>query len=244
MQSGIEAFALYRISSSEVHRTVVYAESSINPHDFPLLSYATTGKVTLRHTEGGYELYAPHSVTLQLNMTQKYILVDGALRTAAGDGRFLLPAGRHDIQLESQGEALFESGVLHATLLSCTGNLLSLEESERSVTFAYESNERCYVTINKKPVEILVDGRRRDIAVREGIERYSLQLPPGQHRVQIITSGAVSYSIDLTSLWSSTLIVLFGSVALVLLFLLYLLSRIRRRKYPLPISPPASGGLR
>ncbi|MDT8322700.1 MAG: DUF2334 domain-containing protein [Bacteroidota bacterium] len=242
VQSGIEAFALYHVSSSEVLRTVVYAESSVNPHDFPLFAYASTGKVELRHVEGGYEIYAPHAVTLQLRAGQKYILVDGALRTAAGDGRFLLPAGRHRIRLQSEGEELFASGALHATLLSCTGTLLSLDEGERSVSFAYESAERCFVTINKKPTEILIDGMKRSAPVREGIERYSIQLPPGEHRVQIMTSGTVAHGIDLTSLWSSTLIVLFGAVALVVLILLYLTSRIRRRKHPLPIAPPAPGG--
>ena len=241
VQSGIEAFALYHVSSSEVLRTVVYAESSVNPHDFPLLSYASTGKVELRHIPGGYEVYAPHAVTLQLRAGQKYILVDGALRTAAGDGRFLLPAGRHRVQLESEGEELFASGVLHASLLSCTGTLLSLDEGERSVSFTYASDERCYVTINKKPMEILLDGEKREFPIREGIERYSVQLPAGEHRVQIITSGTVAHGIDLTSLWSSTFIVLFGAVALVLLLLLYLLSRVRRRRDPLPEAPPQAG---
>ncbi|MCB2204047.1 polysaccharide deacetylase family protein [bacterium] len=238
VQSGIEAFSLYQVASSEVDRTVVYAESSINPHDFPMLSYASTGKVRWKHVPGGYEIFSPHAVTLELSPSQKYVLIDGALRTSAGDGRFLIPAGRHHVQLESQGEALLESGVLHATLLSCTGTLLSLDEGERSVSFTYRSAERCYVTINKKPVEILIDGEKRELPVREGIMRYSVRLPDGEHRVQIITSGAVSYSIDLTSLWSSTLIVLFGAVALVLLGLLYIVTRIRRRRHPLPTAPP------
>jgi uncharacterized protein YdaL len=242
VQSGIEAFALYHVSSSEVLRTVVYAESSVNPHDFPLLAYASTGMVDLRHVDGGYEVYAPHAVTLQLRSERKFILVDGALRTSAGDGRFLLPAGRHRVQLASEGEEIFASGALHASLLSCTGTLLSLEEGERSVSFRYESAERCYVTINKKPIEILIDGVKQASPVREGIERYSVQLPPGAHSVRIITSSTVAHGIDLTSLWSSTLIVLFGAVALVLLILLYLTSRIRRRRHPLPVAPPASGG--
>jgi uncharacterized protein YdaL len=242
VQSGVEAFALYHTSSSEVLRTVVYAESSINPQDFPLLSFASTGMVSMRHIPGGYEIHSPHSVTMQLNKRQKFILVDGLLRTAADDGRFLLPAGRHTVQLEPEGEALFESGILHASLLSCTGNLLALEEGERSVSFTYESAERCYVTLNKKPIEIIIDGRKVPSSIQEGIERYSVRLPAGEHRVQIITRGSVSYSIDLTSLWSSTLIVLFGAIALVLLLLLYIISRFRRRKHPLPTVPPKYAG--
>ena len=166
------------------------------------------------------------------------MLVDGQVRTAAGDGRFLIPAGRHTITIEAEGESLFDPNLLHASLLSCTGNVLSIDEGERSVAFTYESTERCYITINKKPVEVYVDGRRIEAPIREGIERYSVQLPDGHHDVRLVTQGTVSYSIDLTSLWSATLIVVFGLVALLILLLMYFVMRVRRRRHPLPAVPP------
>jgi hypothetical protein len=136
---------------------------------------------------------------------------------------------------------LFDPNTLHASLLSCTGNILSIDEGERSVTFDYESDERCYISINKRPIEIYIDGRPYESEIREGIERYSVMLPPGRHQARIVTQGKVSYSIDLTSLWSSTLIVLFGLLSLVLLLIMYVVVRIRRRKHPLPALPPNVG---
>ncbi|MBN1446379.1 MAG: DUF2334 domain-containing protein [Bacteroidetes bacterium] len=241
VQSGIEAFALYSVSSMETERTVVYAESTINPQDFPFLPFASTGKARIERTEDGYIVRSPLSLTLQLSPDQKSILVDGAIRTAAGDGRFLIPAGRHTVTLRPEGEALFDAQSLHATLRSCTGNLLSMDESERSVRFTYVSGERCYVTINKKPIDVYVDGERVDVRIREGIERYSVLLPHGRHDVRIVTQGTVSYSISMTSLWSSTLIVLFGILSLVVLLLMYGVMRVRRRSQPQPVVPPGSG---
>ncbi|MCZ7556018.1 MAG: DUF2334 domain-containing protein [Bacteroidia bacterium] len=242
MQSGIEAFMLYHVTSSEVDRTLVYAESSINPQDFPMLAFASTGRASVRRSEDGYIVSSPHSLTLQLSEQQKFILVDGAVRTAAGDGRFLIPAGEHRIVVGDKGERLFDANTLHATLISCTGNVLAIEEGERSISFAYESDERCYIAINKEPLEIWVDGKRVEVSVREGIERYSLRLPAGKHTVRVVTAGTVAYSINVTSLWSSTIIVLFGGVSLFFLLLLYALVRLRRKRHARTTMYPETRG--
>ena len=242
VQSGIETFALYHVSSGETDRTAVYAESTINPQDFPLLPFASTGQARVQRTDEGYIVRSPLALTLQLSPEQRTIFVDGDVRTAAGDGRFLIPAGTHRIAIPSEGERLFDASTLHATLLSCTGNLLSLEEGERSVRFIYASDERCYVTLNKKPLEVWVDGESYETTVREGIERYSVRLPHGRHTVRIVTQGTVSYSISLTSFWSSTLIVLFGMISMGVLLMMYFIIRMRRRRDPLPVAPPALHG--
>ncbi|MBE0644624.1 MAG: DUF2334 domain-containing protein [Bacteroidetes bacterium] len=242
VQSGIEAFHLYRATSSEVGRTLVYAESSVNPQDFPFFAFASTGRAIIRRTDAGYVVAAPHALTLQLNRNQRFVRVDGVVRTAAGDGRFLIPAGRHVVTLEKEGEGYFDPNTLHATLLSCTGKLLSLEEGERSIFFSYESQERCFVTTNKEPIEVIIDGEGVDVPVREGIERYSVQLPAGSHQVRIVTEGTVSYSINLTSLWSSTFIVLFGIVSLILLLFLYTIVRLRRHRIGRAQAASVGGG--
>ena len=243
VQSGLEAFALSRISSEEVTRTLMYAESSINAQDLPLMSFASTGQARILTTNEGYKVHSPLSLTMQLGREQRFILIDGKVRTSAGDGRFLIPAGTHQIVLTDEGEGLFDPNTLHATLLSCTGNVLAIDEGERSVRFDYESDERCYATFNKRPLEVFVDGTLLETPIREGVERYSILLPEGRHSVRVITQGTVSYSIDLTSLWSSTFIVLFGLLSLVLLSAMYLIVRIRRRKQPLPAAPPQRGAL-
>ncbi|MFZ1729582.1 MAG: DUF2334 domain-containing protein [Bacteroidota bacterium] len=242
-QSGIEAFQLYHVSSSIVDRTLVYAESSINPQDIPFLAFASTGRAKIRRTADGYIVTAPHSLSLQLSKRQRFVLVDGVVRTAAGDGRFLLPAGRHVVTLRNQGEGLFDPNTLHATLISCTGNILSIDEGERSISFSYDSGERCYATTNKKPIEVYIDGKRVTVPIREGVERYSVQLPPGRHHARIVTVGTVSYSINITSLWSSTFIVLFGVVSLILLLFLYTIVRLRRRKFRSVQPVQETGGL-
>ena len=54
-------------------------------------------------------------------------------------------------------------------------------------------------------------------------------LPEGTHQVRVMTKSTVSYGIDLTSLWSSSLIVVFGVIAVGLLSLFYVIVRMQGR---------------
>ena len=55
-----------------------------------------------------------------------------------------------------------------------------------------------------------------------------LILPAGHHRVSVSGSRGASFLVDLVSLVSSSIIVAFGTTATLLLFLLYMMIRIRR----------------
>jgi hypothetical protein len=57
---------------------------------------------------------------------------------------------------------------------------------------------------------------------------WSIQLPSGKHRVEIIADSTASVIVNTTSLYSSTAIVIFGSVACGLLGLLYMAILARR----------------
>lgn len=238
LPTGTEANALLHVTGEVSRRTLVYSESSVNPQDIGWLAFAASSPARITGDGATYRVSTPVSLAVHFSEEQKFLLVDGAVRTAAGDGRFLIPAGDHAVTRVDEGQPLFDEQTMHASLRSCTGNLLALEEGVRSVTFTYESGERCYVTINKEPEDVYVDGRHVDVPIREGVERYSVQLPPGRHEVLLVTQGTVSYSIDLTSLFSSTLIVLFGFVSLGLLTVLYAIVRMGRRRAPAPVQPP------
>jgi len=70
----------------------------------------------------------------------------------------------------------------------------------------------------------------------KGSDRFSIFLPPGTHEARIMTKSTVSYGIDLTSLWSSSLIVVFGGLAVGLLIIFYLIVRVQGRG-PRPAFP-------
>lgn len=227
-QTGTEAFSLMSVASQQAERVMVYAESSIERQDLPLLSFAAASSAQVERLEKGLIISAPYSTTLYLGEKQRMISIDDSPHTATQDGRFLIPAGMHVIRTNVTNR-MFSMDSLHASLGSITGNLLYEKEGERDVEFGYDSTPRCYVTLTKAPVAMYIDGIEAALHVMQGSSRYGLALPSGKHNVRIVTRSTISYGVDLTSLLSSSLIVIFGFASVGMLVLFYLIVRTRVR---------------
>lgn len=236
LQTGTEAFALLSVASEQVERVVLYAESSVNPQDFPMLCFSSASAARIERITNGYRIISPYSITLYLGEEYRFISIDGDVHSSADDGRFLIPAGEHIIETKIGSANMFATNVLHANIISMTGNLLYAKEEERSIDFGYMSSSRCLVTLNKSPVALYIDGLEAPLHVMKATDRFSVFLPPGKHDIRIMTKSTVSYGVDLTSLWSSTLIVVFGSISFVTLGVFYFIVRVRTRKIPLTAS--------
>jgi len=230
LQTGTEALQLVSVCSEETPRVVIYSESSVNPQDLALFPFAAASQALFERIDGGYRITAPYAVKLALGSGQRLLEVDGEIRTATSGGCFLIPAGAHTVRTDVNPGALFSADIMHATLVSITGELLSLRESDRSVEFRYSSAGRCLASLNKAPVALFIDGKESAFETLEGNGRYTLMLPPGTRDVRIVTQSAVSYGIDLTSLWSSSLIVLFGFISTAVLLLFWAVVKIQRRR--------------
>ncbi len=230
IQTGTEALALISIAHQHAERVVVYAESSVNPQDLPLMAYAAAGSARLEHlTNGSYRISSPFAVTLDLQTDGRLAIVDGEPRTAVSPGKFLIPAGTHVVRTDVTDPKMFSLQPFHASLVSISGNLLYAREQERGVDFGYHARSRCLVTLTHSPVTLLVDGQVAPLQVLKGSNRYTVMLPAGKHDVQIMTLSRVSYGVDLTSLWSSSLIVVFGFAAMGLLLVFYVVVRVGQR---------------
>jgi hypothetical protein len=103
----------------------------------------------------------------------------------------------------------------------------------RSLDVTYESTARTLVALNREPTRVIVDGREIEFTAMKGNDCYSVFLPPGRHRVEITAGDVFSYGVNLTSLWSTTAIAMFGLAAVLLLLAMYAaLKVIRRRALP------------
>ncbi len=76
-----------------------------------------------------------------------------------------------------------------------------------------------------------MDGIDYITKVMKGNDCYTIFLPEGKHTVELTGGNAFSNSINVTSLWSSNGIAIFGSLAVLLLAALYLFLKIKKRKY-------------
>lgn len=231
IQTGTEALSLLAVAAQQVDRVVVYAESSVNRQDFPFLAFAAASRAKIERMEDGFSVSSPHTLTLYLGEKQKMIYIDEDSHTPTQDGRFLVPAGTHRIRT-SVPKRMLSTDVLHVSIASLTGNLLYEREGERGVEFGYESGPRCFITLMKSPLALYVDGIEAALHVKKGSDRFSVSLPPGRHNVRVVTKSTISYGVDITSLLSSSLIVLFGFASVGMLVMFYLVVRVWNRRRP------------
>ena len=230
IQTGTESFLLMQAAAMGAPRFTFYSESSVNPQDLPFFANAAAYDVTYSRDENRYAVEAPRSFVLRLPKEVKQILLDGMPIPASRDNMFFIPAGNHAIDVNAGGTGTFSTSQLQPRVLSATSTITSLSYGMRNATLAYESDERMLVSFSNEPTQVIVDGQPYALSLMKGADCYTILLPPGHHEVEVITGDAFAYGVNVTSLWSTTAIALFGFLAVVLLAALYLFLKFTRRR--------------
>ena len=229
IQTGIESYQLVYSAAVAAGRVGIYSESSIRPQDFQMMSYSTSALANVQHIHGGWKVITPFPVLLKLPRQYSSLIHSSGERITSDRGMYFLPPGEHTLRAEQHTEGPFNATPpTTGRLLSLSGELISLANSNRSVSFNYRSDTRCYATFSHRPYTIFVDEKEIDIPILEGYHRYSIVLPHGEHTILVILETTVSYGVDITSFWSSWLIVGFGMLSGAALLTFYTLVRISR----------------
>jgi hypothetical protein len=142
----------------------------------------------------------------------------------------MIPAGNHEIGLSVEAATTFSAHELQTRIMSITGNLLSVRYGLRDARFTYESDCRTLASFNRTPTSVTIDNQPFPCTVLKGNDCYTIALPPGRHDVVLVTGDQFSYDVNLTSLWSSTVIAIFGFLAVSSLALLYIVLKIVKRQ--------------
>jgi hypothetical protein len=192
------------------------------------MSYAAAARSSIEHIPGGWHVVTPTAVVLDLPKEYVSVQLEGGEQITSDRGLFYLPPGDHRIIAQRQSAGPFSASPKTGALLSVTGDLTSMENRGRSITFTYTSAGRCFASFTHAPVSMLVDNHDSPIRVMKGYRRFSVELPSGEHTITAMLESTVSYGVDITSFWSSWLIVGFGVVSGAALFGLYLTVRIMR----------------
>ncbi len=229
IQSGTESFELIQAAATGSDRFSIYSESSVLPQDMRMFAYAASARASLRRIAGGWEFNSPFHTVLELSKEYTTLRTSKGEQFRSDQGKFILPSGQYTIYADKQSAVPIEppSG---GQLLSISGTLLSLIDGDRSVTFSYRSVTRCAASFSHSPYTVLLDGQEIKNQTEKGFHRFSLLLPPGEHTVTVVLETTVTYGIDITSFWSSWLIVGFGMVSGTALFTFYTVVRISRQK--------------
>ncbi len=228
VQTGIEAYEMVHSAAAGADRVSVYSESSIRPQDLRMIGFAAASRANLQQIPGGWKLDTPFPVVMQLPSYYTSLRTDEGERITSDRGLFFIPAGSYSLLGETRSADPFSTAPTGGRLLSISGELTRLENSPRSVTFAYTSDARCAVSFSHRPFALFVDGKEADASSLAGYRRFSVLLPAGSHTVIAVLETGVSYGVDITSFWSSWIIVAFGMTSGAALLTFYTLVRVSR----------------
>jgi hypothetical protein len=106
--------------------------------------------------------------------------------------------------------------------MSATGEIKSVDYGLRDVTLDYVSDVRMLISLSNLPSSVTVDGSPINFTAMKGNDCFSIFLPIGSHRANIIAGDQFAYGINFTSFWSTTAIAVFSALAISLLLLMYL----------------------
>lgn len=231
IQTGSESFFLVKAAALGAPRFTIYSESSVNPQDMGFLANALAADVRYHYTDDGYQLNSPYSFVCKLPKVISEINVDNVPLSPFRDNLFVIPAGQHHISLNRQAVNTFSTHELQAKIMSIAGNLLSVTHGLRTIDFEYESATRAIASFNVAPSSVRVDHEEYPFTVMKGNDCFSIFLPPGKHSVELIAGDQFSFGVNVTSLWSTTAIAIFGVLAVTSLFLMYVALKVVKRGY-------------
>lgn len=231
IQTGTESFQLVKSASLGASRVVIYSESSINPQDMIFLPYALASEVKYKHIDNGYEFDSPYSFYLKLKEGIEVVTLDGNPISSSRGSSFLIPAGNHTVKLGVGIINTYSSHELQIKILSTTANILEVSYGMRDVKFSYDSDTRTLISLNMEPTEITIDNEKYVFYAMRGNDCFTVLLPAGKHSVKIVGGSMVTYGINLTSLWSSISISIFGILAITTLVVMQIYVKRINKKY-------------
>jgi uncharacterized protein YdaL len=233
VQTGIESYEMVHSAALGADRVSIYSESSVRPQDLRMMSFASSARASLRRDPGGgWKLDTPFPVVMQLPRDYSALRSTDGDRIVSDRGMFFIPAGSYTLVGETHSGDPFSTAPTGGRMLSISGELIRLENSNRSVSFSYNSDSRCAVSFSHRPFAMFLDGKEIEANPLSGYRRFSVLLPGGTHTVIAVLETTVSYGVDITSFWSSWLIVAFGMTSGAALLTFYTVVRVSRPPEP------------
>jgi hypothetical protein len=230
IQTGTECFLLVHAAALGAPRFTYYSEATVNAQDVPFLASAAAHDISYRRNGNAYQIDARHSFILKLPKEIPQVLLDGMLVTASRENLFFIPSGTHTVDVNLGASGAFSTSQLQPRILSATADVSALSYGMRTAAFTYDADERFMVSFSNEPTKVELDGQQFTFAALKGNDCYTIALPLGRHDVIITTGDTFSYGVNVTSLWSTTAIAMFGFLAVVLLVGMYFVLKVLHRR--------------
>jgi len=227
LQTGTEFAQMLYHASQASGRVAVYAESTLTPQDFEVMATILAHHSTVSVNRDHIEVETPNTVQVKVDLAGNYRL-NGQVWPFEDAGQILVPPGRHVFIKEQPRFRLVNLSNLRLRLGTFSAELLDGGLTQRGLHVEYAASTRAIALLNKRPYRVFVDGQEFEAEAIYSQGDWSLLLPSGSHQVEIFANSPASFMLDVTSLFSSSLIVFLGFTVGALLLGLYSAVVLRR----------------
>ncbi len=201
-------------------RVGIYSESTVLPTDMDILPFVFGRDVEIYKVKEGYLFKAREPFTLSLNLTEHTPYLDGQKWHFYGGRGIYIPSGSHILSFKK--EHSIELTLSHK--IEFDGEISDFKrEGEKFILF-YNSKLPVSLTFNRPLEEVKLDGKELSIP----LDKNGVVLPKGDHKLEIVPSTSLSYTLDVVGYVSSSLFYLIGFISVSSLFLIYIYSKIRK----------------
>jgi uncharacterized protein YdaL len=228
LASGVELAATVRAARGLSERVALYGDGTVRSRDLELLAYAAADRATVSSHGLTWSVQTPYAIEMSVPSDLENLYRDGTEWPYRGFGFALLPPGSFKLTAPTSWLHLMDTRALRPQLLQISSSLISADTVRGHLIFQYDSPSPVLVGLNRIPTDVIVDGPPA-IVVQGAREIGAVViLPAGRHRVEITGSRGVAAFMDFAGLASSSIIVLFGTLAIAFLMTLFLSIRVRR----------------
>jgi len=182
--SGEEIRQIAYNMSTHINRPVFYSEDAINKNDWTNISntLARNTEITAVRPDS-WIITTDNTTIIHTGVPGVALKLNGLPWNACeGDG-VIIPKGTHKLEMSQQPP---DHELNH--LISISGELISAGFKPGAMEFTYsEDIVACYITIDKLPSSIFIDGKKTDCQVfKNSNAEFTIKLPAGLHKVRIL----------------------------------------------------------
>jgi len=228
LMSGTELVQSMLMAGEASGRVGIYSEGTVPFEDLQALARVLARDAKIKPSGNGWLVDAAKPVLLTAPGLWQAFRVDGKVWPGWGERDVIIPSGQHEIAAAVHRKRLVDTSALDFRLVHFNGGLLDLVPNDRGLQLSYDSSTRAMALFSRQPFEVRVDGEVLSEEPQYLTGHWSVRLPRGKHVVDVVADNAATIILDTASLYSSSVIVIFGGLACALMVLLYMAIIVRR----------------
>lgn len=182
VQTGLELLELIREAALNSDRVCIYADNTPHSYDYKYSPYALGSASSLKKTkENEYVSESARTFIFETEVSWPEAIINGKEWPLADNKSVIVPAGKNEIKIKGSSSDGKEK--LYITSLSC--EVKNAQRMGSMVEVTYRENRNVYISLNKKPGGIRINGKKEDVPefINSLTGEYTYRFPSGENKI-------------------------------------------------------------